>query len=130
DALLERLWRRERRGSTVLGQGMAIPHADMWGLMRPHAAFVRLQRPCLFHRSPVQHLLVLVAPRPALAIDRSMLQYYSKLLLDPDFRARLDAAAGATALWHALREAEWPRDAQATRPRPGKPVRAPAPAQP
>ncbi|QJW84983.1 PTS transporter subunit EIIA [Ramlibacter terrae] len=116
-ALLERLSRRERRGSTVLGKGVAIPHADMWKLGRPQAAFVRLQRPCLVHRSLVSCFFVLVAPRPALAVDRAMLQYYSRLLVDDDFQRRLHGAFGATDLWRAFREAEWPRDASAVRPR-------------
>lgn len=116
-ALLERLARRERRGSTVLGKGVALPHADMYKLSRPQAAFVRMQRPCLVHRSLVSYFFVLVAPRPALAVDRAMLQYYSRLLLDPDFQQRLERAFGATDLWRAFREAEWPRDASAARPR-------------
>lgn len=116
-ALLERLARRESRGSTVLGKGVALPHADMYRLSRPQAAFVRMQRPCLVHRSLVSYFFVLVVPRPALAVDRAMLQYYSRMLLEPELQQRLEGAFGATDLWRAFREVEWTRGASAVRTR-------------
>src|SRR3982074_477983 len=46
--IYESLCEREKLGSTGLGQGVAIPHAQIKGLHRPMAAFVRLKSPIVF----------------------------------------------------------------------------------
>lgn len=61
DALLD----RERLGSTGLGKGIAIPHAQLAGLERPVALFVRLARPVEFgaaDEEPVDLLLMVLMP--------------------------------------------------------------------
>lgn len=115
DALCERLCNREARRSSALGDGIALPHADMWGTTRPRAAYVRLAAPLQFGegrtKREVQDLLVLVAPRPATAIHHAMLQHYRRLLEDADFLRRLRACPDAAEVWWLLREHEWSPEA-------------------
>lgn len=113
-ALARRLAAREARRSTVVGGGVAMPHADAWGLTRPQAAFVRSSRPMAFVHAPdgepLHAVLVLVAPRPATGVYALMLQHYHVLVRDAAFRARLAAARDRAAVWQLFREHEWNRD--------------------
>ncbi|MFB5149418.1 PTS sugar transporter subunit IIA [Burkholderia orbicola] len=68
------LIRRERLGSTSLGQGVAIPHARVDGLGSAVALFVRARYPFAFNapdHKPVGEFVVLVLP---LADDRAHLE--------------------------------------------------------
>jgi PTS system nitrogen regulatory IIA component len=110
DKVAQRLMRREQRGSTALGHGLALPHADAAGLGRPVAAFVRLDEPVPFDApdgQPVRDLLVLVVPRPAQASDFSMLTRYRRLLSAPAFRESLRACADEAAIWRLFEAHEW-----------------------
>ena len=113
-ALAWRLARREGRGSTALGAGAAMPHADTFGTTRPHAAFIRSVLPIDFFptvdQTPVHDVLVLVAPRPATAVHHQMLSHYRALFADKDFHTRLRECEDREAIWHLWREREWNRD--------------------
>ncbi|MBR8507557.1 PTS sugar transporter subunit IIA [Burkholderia cenocepacia] len=70
----DELIKRERLGSTGLGQGVAIPHARIDGLGSAVALFVRARYPFAFNapdRKPVREFVVLVLP---LADDRAHLE--------------------------------------------------------
>ena len=114
EALAQRLSHREGRGSTALGAGVAMPHADAWGTTRPLAAYIRSSIPIDFFptvdRGPVHDVLVLVAPRPATGVHHQMLLHYRALLTDPDFQARLHECEDRQAIWQLWREREWNRD--------------------
>jgi PTS system nitrogen regulatory IIA component len=118
-ALVQRLVAREARGSSVVACGIAIPHADSWGITRPQAAYLRSKRPLEFlqtaGREPVHDMLVLVAPRPATAIYTHMLKHYHTLAASARFRAALHACASAEELWKLMRENEWNRERDAAR---------------
>ncbi|MBN3565716.1 PTS sugar transporter subunit IIA [Burkholderia cenocepacia] len=61
----DELIKRERLGSTGLGQGVAIPHARVDGLGSAIALFVRTRHPFAFNapdRKPVGEFVVLVLP--------------------------------------------------------------------
>lgn len=64
--VLAALLRRERLGSTSVGQGTAIPHARLEGISAPAAVVATLQRPIPFDSSddePVDLLLALLWPK-------------------------------------------------------------------
>lgn len=68
------LIRRERLGSTGLGQGVAIPHARVDGLGSAVVLFVRARYPFAFNApdsKPVREFIVLVLPQ---ADDRAHLE--------------------------------------------------------
>jgi PTS system nitrogen regulatory IIA component len=68
------LIKRERLGSTGLGQGVAIPHARVDGIGSAVALFVRARYPFTFNapdRKPVREFVVLVLPH---ADDRAHLE--------------------------------------------------------
>ncbi|CAD9217574.1 PTS system, fructose-specific IIABC component [Burkholderia cenocepacia] len=68
------LIKRERLGSTGLGQGVAIPHARVDGLGSAIALFVRARYPFAFNApdsKPVREFIVLVLPH---ADDRAHLE--------------------------------------------------------
>ncbi len=109
-AVVARLVRREKRGSTALGYGVAIPHADVPGLGRPLAAFVRMRDPVPFDapdRQPVRDLLVLVVPRPAMSVHFDMLTHYRALLSNREFREQLAACEDETSVWRLFERHEW-----------------------
>ncbi|TWO65522.1 PTS sugar transporter subunit IIA [Caenimonas sedimenti] len=117
--LVRRLCAREGRRSTVVGDGIATPHADAWGLTRPQAAFVRSTAPIDFLGTidgvAVHEVLVLVAPRPATGVHSAMLQHYRALLRSPGFRDRLRAAREPLLLWRLFREHEWSSEPASSR---------------
>ena len=119
--LVRRLSLREGRGSTAVGSGIAIPHADSWGLTKPRAAFVRSTRAMGFFQMkderPVREVLILVAPRPAMAIHHSMLSHYHALLGNIEFREQLQACVHARQVWKLFRENEWNSNAHDLAPR-------------
>lgn len=104
------LWKRERRRSTAVGYGVALPHAELSGLGRPVAAFVRTREPVAFDapdRQPVRDLLALLVPRPATAIHFDLLSHYRRLLSDPAFRGQLAACADEAQVWRLFERHEW-----------------------
>jgi len=105
----ERLWRRERRQTTALGYGVALPHADICGLRRPAAAFLRCREPLDFaapDRQPVSDVLILMVPRPASTRHFDLLAYYHSLLLNVLFRQKLGACADESAVWRLFERHE------------------------
>lgn len=100
-----RLAVRHARRSTALGRGIALPHADCLGLVRPRAWFVRPREPMCFGAPdgrPVGEVLVLLVPRPATVAHGDLLRRLSATCSDPAFAARLQAAddpASLAAIW-------------------------------
>ncbi len=108
--VVQRLLKRERRQSTGLGYGIALPHADVHGLTRPVAAFLRARQPIPFQapdRQPVRDLLVLLVPRPATAGHFELLSHYRRLLAQEPFRQRLAGCADGAGVWRLFEQNEW-----------------------
>ncbi|HYF42108.1 MAG TPA: PTS sugar transporter subunit IIA [Ramlibacter sp.] len=106
----QRLWRRERRQSTALGYGIALPHADVHSLTRPVAAFMRVRHPLAFQapdRQTVRDVFVLLVPRPATAGHFELLSHYRRLLTQEGFRQRLAACGDEAAVWRLFEQHEW-----------------------
>lgn len=93
--IYESLCEREQLGSTGLGQGVAIPHAQIKGLRHPMTAFVRLNFPIDFDApdgKPVSEIFVLLVPRNATLDHLQMLADVTEMLCDDRFREQLSTA--------------------------------------
>ncbi|MDR1424095.1 MAG: PTS IIA-like nitrogen regulatory protein PtsN [Azoarcus sp.] len=104
DLVFEKLFTRERLGSTGLGQGVAIPHARIAGLAQAAGALIRLAAPIPFDSldgRPVSLVFVLLVPEKANDAHLQLLSELAHMFSDRAFRERLLAAPDAAAL-HAL----------------------------
>lgn len=104
DEVLHALLEREAEGSTGVGQGVAVPHAQLDGLPDLRAVFVRLEAPVDFDAvdgKPVDLLFALFAPTGDSAVHLRALARVSRLLRRADVREHLRLARTADAV-HAL----------------------------
>ncbi len=104
DSVFEKLFARERLGSTGLGDGVAIPHCRVEGLNEVTGAFIRLAAPIpfdAFDDEPVRIVFVLLVPCDANDAHLNILAELAQMFSSPAFRERLLAATDADAL-HAL----------------------------
>jgi mannitol/fructose-specific phosphotransferase system IIA component (Ntr-type) len=103
DALLE----REKRGSTGLGRGIAIPHAKIAGL-RQHAGLVARSREGLDFRAVdgerVHVLVMLISPDARQDEHLATLRWVSLMARDPDFVSFIRQARSAEDIFEVLRE--------------------------
>ncbi|MGE5202449.1 MAG: PTS IIA-like nitrogen regulatory protein PtsN [Acidobacteriota bacterium] len=84
-AIFDKLWERERIGSTGMGMGTAIPHARIGGLAKPFGLFARLEKAIDFEavdERPVDLLFVLLTPEDAGADHLKALARISRLFRD------------------------------------------------
>jgi len=104
DAVFEKLFARERLGSTGLGHSVAIPHCRIEGLTEVAGAFIRLVTPIEFDAlddAPVKLIFVLLVPCDANDTYLHILAELAQMFSSPTFRERLLAATDADTL-HAL----------------------------
>ena len=100
--VVSRLWRRERRQSTALGWGLALPHAHVLGLGRPVAVFLRARDPLPFDAPdgfPVRHILALLVPKPATTVHFDLLTRCRDLCTSQTFRRSLDDFQDVATIW-------------------------------
>lgn len=103
------LLKRERLGTTGIGQGIAIPHCRLPGLERMVGLFARLERPVEFDSidgQPVDLIFALLAPENAGAEHLRALSRVTRLLRDAGVCARLRGATTADAIYIVLTETE------------------------
>jgi PTS system nitrogen regulatory IIA component len=87
---------REALGSTGVGSGIAVPHAQIPGLAAPTAFFACLDRPVAFAAidgRPVDLVFLLLSPPPARKEYLSALAAATRRLRDPRVVERLRRAA-------------------------------------
>ena len=105
--IFETLLKREKLGSTGIGQGIAIPHGKVAALSRVYGLFARLRAPVEFDSvdgRPVDLVFVLLAPEHAGADHLKALAKISRLLRDPDVVAKLRGTEDADGLYAILTE--------------------------
>ena len=108
DCVFEKLFARERLGSTGLGYGVAIPHCRIEGLNEVTGAFIRMTAPIefdAFDDEPVKLVFVLLVPGDANDTHLDILAELAQMFSNPAFRERLLAAADADALYALLTKA-------------------------
>lgn len=94
-AVVDCLFARERKGSTGLGRGIAIPHGRTKLIEQPMAALFRLKNPIPFDsidRQPVNLLIFLLMPESAVQSHLEILSEIAELLSDSDISERIQNA--------------------------------------
>lgn len=89
---------REKLGSTAIGAGIAFPHAQLVGLARSMAIFVRPALPVPFaaaDEGPVDLIFMLLSPAGATKEHLDNLAAFAKALRAPDTVRNLRDAATA-----------------------------------
>lgn len=103
--VLDLLLEREGSGSTGVGSGVALPHAQPPGLDRMTAVFLRLEQPVAFDAvdgRPVDLLFALFAPEGDSSGHLRALARVSRLLRGADLRSQLREARSADAIYALL----------------------------
>ena len=105
--IFETLLKREKLGSTGIGQGIAIPHGKVPSISRVYGLFARLAQPVDFDSvdgQPVDLVFVLLAPEHAGADHLKALARISRILRDPGVVAKLRGTDDAEGLYAILTE--------------------------
>ncbi|HMK68205.1 MAG TPA: PTS IIA-like nitrogen regulatory protein PtsN [Stellaceae bacterium] len=100
-AIFDKLWERERIGSTGMGMGTAIPHARIAGIAKPFGMFARLEKPIDFEavdERPVDLIFLLLTPEDAGADHLKALARISRLFRDRVMCEKLRGTDNADAL--------------------------------
>ena len=93
---------RERLAGTGMGDGVAIPHASVKGVVRPIGAFARLEPAQDFEaldKRPADLVFLLLSPTERGADHLKALARISRFLKRADIREKLRAARGADELY-------------------------------
>ena len=105
--IFETLLKREKLGSTGIGQGIAIPHGKLPSISRVYGLFARLASPVDFESvdgQPVDLVFVLLAPEHAGADHLKALARISRLLRESSVVAKLRGTEDAEGLYAILTE--------------------------
>jgi len=105
DRVASYLLKREELGSTGIGKGIAIPHARLPDLRRPHGLLAKLKQPIEFDAidgQPVDILFVLLLPVAAENEAIGALALVARTLRSAENLARLRAAKSASELYSAI----------------------------
>jgi CBS domain containing-hemolysin-like protein/mannitol/fructose-specific phosphotransferase system IIA component (Ntr-type) len=90
--VLEAVLRREREVPTSVGEGVAIPHARLPGLLEPRMAFARLAEGIEFDapdKRPVRLVVLILSPAEEPAVQLKLLQRLAEIMQSDYLRARL-----------------------------------------
>lgn len=105
DLIASHLLKREELGSTGIGKGVAIPHARLPDLPRPHGLLAKLKQPIDFDAIDGQAVdIVFVVLLPAAAENEALaaLALIARTLRSPENLARLRTAKDASELYLAM----------------------------
>jgi PTS system nitrogen regulatory IIA component len=102
EPIFRALNRREQAGSTGVGNGLAIPHARIAGIVEPVTLFARTKSPIRFGAldgKPVSEFLVILVPaEDATETHLQLLRAVAEMFSDRAFRAALAAATSVPAV--------------------------------
>jgi PTS system nitrogen regulatory IIA component len=99
--IYDRLFEREKLGSTGMGSGIAIPHARLKDIDKVYTVFATLEEPVEFEavdEKPVDLVFALLAPLDAGADHLQALAAASRLLRSKEFCARVRGASSEDAV--------------------------------
>lgn len=104
-AVFSVLMKRERLGTTGVGNGIAIPHGKLPNLDKLHGLFARLEHPIDFESiddRPVDLIFLLLAPESSGADHLKALARVSRLLRDKNACEKLRGTDDSEALYALL----------------------------
>jgi PTS system nitrogen regulatory IIA component len=107
DYVASELLKREDLGSTGMGNGVAIPHARLPMVKRPHGIVARLKPPLdldAIDGQPVDLVFILLLPPPPEADQLTALALVARTLKAPGMLVRLRQAKSASDLYVAMTE--------------------------
>jgi PTS system nitrogen regulatory IIA component len=102
--IFDTVLRREKLGSTGVGNSIAIPHGKIPGIRRIAGVFARLEQPVDFDSlddQPVDLVFLLLAPEGAGADHLKALSRIARVLRDADTVAKIRGTSDAAAI-HAF----------------------------
>jgi PTS system nitrogen regulatory IIA component len=105
DQVAPQLLKREDLGSTGIGHGVAIPHARLPELQRPHGLLAKLRQPMEFDAidgQPVDIVFLLLLPAAEENGQLGALALVARTLRPPENLARLRSAKNASELYAAI----------------------------
>lgn len=105
DYVASELLKREALGSTGMGNGVAIPHARLPMVKRPHGVLARLKPPINFDAidgQPVDLIFLLLLPAPPDADQLTALALVARTLKVPGMLDRLRQAKSVSDLYAAM----------------------------
>lgn len=103
--IFDSLLKRERLGSTGLGQGIAIPHGRLAGLEHPIGALITLREPVAFDAAddaPVDLVFALLVPEQCSDEHLQILSRLAELFREPRFTRSLREAHDSAELFRAF----------------------------
>ena len=105
--IFETLVKREKLGSTGVGNGIAIPHGKLANLSQIFGLFARLPKPIDFEAlddTPVDLIFLLLAPESAGADHLKALARVARLFREAGVVGKLRASSDKAALYSVLTE--------------------------
>jgi PTS system nitrogen regulatory IIA component len=105
DQVAPQLLKREDLGSTGIGHGVAIPHARLPELQRPHGLLAKLRQPMEFDAidgQPVDIVFLLLLPAAEENGQLGALALVARTLRPPENLARLRSAKNASELYAVI----------------------------
>ena len=105
DQVAPHLLKREELGSTGIGKGVAIPHARLPDLKRPHGLLAKLRQGIEFDAidgQPVDIVFTLLLPAAAENAQLSALALVARALRPPENLVRLRGAKNTSELYFAI----------------------------
>jgi len=106
--VFDTILKREKLGSTGIGNGIAIPHGKLPDLAKITGIFAKLSNPVDFDSlddRPVDLVFMLLAPEGAGADHLKTLSRIARLLRNPDCIARLRQSKDAQSVYRVLTQA-------------------------
>lgn len=105
DDIYDALQNREALGSTGMGSGIAMPHAQINGITQPFALMVRLSRPLDFEvidEEPVDVICLILTPPGEQSRHLSLLSQFARQLRSPDVASAIRSAKDAKPIIEAM----------------------------
>ena len=99
--LLAAFVKRENLGSTVIGKGIAIPHARLAEISEAYAAIIKLYEPITYddQEEPVDLLIGIILPENNSELSLNVLKAFASKLKNPDCYNKIQASNDAHTLY-------------------------------